>query len=43
MLRRYARARGVSLKEAFDEAMRRVREFEDGDGDGDQTRIAFSE
>ena len=38
MLRQYARAQGVTLTEAFDEAMRRVREFE-----GDQGRMAFSE
>ena len=39
MLKQYAQERGVTLKEAFDEAMRRVRELEER-GDG---RIAFSE
>ena len=38
MLKQYARAQGVTVKEAFDEAMRLVREFED-----DRGRIAFSE
>ena len=39
MLRQYARGEGVTLKEAFDEALRLVRKFEDQD----QGRIAFSE
>ena len=38
MLRAYARAQGVTLKEALDEALRLVREFQD-----DQGQFAFSE
>jgi len=38
MLRQYAREQDVTFREAFDEAMRRVREVED-----DQGGIEFSE
>jgi hypothetical protein len=39
MLREYARGEGVTLKEAFDEALRLVRNFEDQD----QGQVAFNE
>ena len=39
MLTQYARERGITLKEAFEEAMRRVREWEERD----PSPIAFSE
>jgi hypothetical protein len=38
MLRQYARGEGVTLKEAFDEALRLVTEFHN-----DQGQVAFSE